>query len=131
MDDPTLFTGIATDELYLTRAECYVRQGDSSKALDDLNTLMSKRIKKADFSPYSLPVPDGLLKLILTERRKELLFRALRWTDLRRLNKEAEFRDTLYRFINGKKYELLPGSDRYTLQIDRNSIDISGLQQNP
>ncbi len=70
-------------------------------------------------------------RLILTERRKELLFRALRWTDLRRLNKEAEFRDTLYRFINGKKYQLLPGSDRYTLQIDRNTISISGIQQNP
>jgi hypothetical protein len=129
-DDPTMFTGIATDELYLTRAECYARLGDSSKALDDLNTVMSKRINKTGFIPYSLPIQDGLLRLILTERRKELLFRAVRWTDLRRLNKEAEFRDTIYRFINGKKYELLPGSDRYTLQIDRNTITISGITQN-
>jgi starch-binding outer membrane protein, SusD/RagB family len=130
-NNPTMFTGIATDELYLTRAESYARQGDSSKALDDLNTLMSKRINKTDFVPYSLPIENGLLRLILTERRKELLFRALRWTDLRRLNEEAQFRDTLYRFMNGKTYELLPGSNRYTLQIDRNSINISGLIQNP
>ncbi len=130
-DDPTIFTGIATDELYLTSAECYARQGDSSKALDNLNTLLSKRIKNDEFTPYSLPIPGGLLRLILNERRKELLFRALRWTDLRRLNKETEFRVTLYRFINGKKYELNPESNRYTLQIDRNSTHLSGIAQNP
>ncbi len=62
-EDPTLFTGIATDELYLTRAECYARQGDSSKALDDFNTVMSKRIRKTDFIPYSLPIHDGLLQI--------------------------------------------------------------------
>ena len=129
--DPTLFTGIATDELYLTRAECYARQGDSSQAVNDLDKLMSRRIIDTAFIPYSIPVRGGLLRLILTERRKELLFRALRWTDLRRLNKEAAFKDTLYRFINGTRYELLPGSDRYTLQIDRNTINISGVAQNP
>ena len=130
-DDPTIFTGVATDELYITRAECYARQGDSAKALADVNRLLSKRIRDTSFVPYSLPVPGGLLPLILTERRKELLFRALRWTDLRRLNQEPEFRDTLYRFIDGKRYQLLPGSNRYTLQIDRNTINISGIKQNP
>jgi len=130
-DDPTMFTGIATDEMYLTRAECLARQGDSLNALNDLNTLLKNRFLKGSFVPYSLPVPGGVLKLILSERRKELIFRELRWTDLRRLNKEPAFADTLYRFINGQKYELLPGSSRYTLQIDKNTIDISGIEQNP
>lgn len=130
-NDPTMFTGIATDEMYVTRAECLARQGDSLNALKDINTLLEHRIKNQNFVPYSLPVEGGLLKLILTERRKELLFRELRWTDLRRLNKEPEFMDTLYRYINGKEYQLLPGSDRYTLQIDKRSVEISGIQQNP
>ena len=131
VDDPTMFTGIATDEMYITRAECLTRQGDSSNALNDLNTLLGNRFTKGTFEPYTLPVPEGLLKLILNERRKELMFRELRWTDLRRLNKEPAFADTLYRFINGQKYQLLPGSLRYTLQIDKRTIDISGIQQNP
>jgi starch-binding outer membrane protein, SusD/RagB family len=130
-NDPTMFTGIATDEMFLTRAECLARQGDSSNALKDLNFLLSDRIKGGTFIPYSLPVEGGLLKLILHERRKELPFRELRWTDLRRLNKEQEFKDTLYRYINGKEYILLPESMRYTLQIDKRSIQISGIEQNP
>lgn len=129
--NPTLFTGIATDEMYLTRAECFARAGDSVKALSDLNTLMSKRIRSTEFMPYSLPVSGGLLKKILIERRKELLYRELRWTDLRRLNKEPEFADTLYRILNGQQYQLLPNSDRYTLQIDKRTIERSGIQQNP
>jgi hypothetical protein len=129
--DPTMFTGIATDEMYITRSECLARQGDSLNALHDLNTLLENRFINGSFKPYTLPVQGGLLKLILKERRKELMYRALRWTDLRRLNKEPAFIDTLYRFINGQKYELLPGSDRYTLQIDRRTIQISGIKQNP
>jgi starch-binding outer membrane protein, SusD/RagB family len=130
-DDPTMFTGIATDEMFLTRAECFARQADSLNALKDLNVLLSNRMTEGRFIPYSLPVEGGLLKLILNERRKELPFRELRWTDLRRLNKEPQFKDTLYRYINGKQYILLPGSDRYTLQIDKRSIQISGIEQNP
>jgi hypothetical protein len=130
-NDPTMFTGIATDEIYLTRAECLARRGDSLNALNDLNTLLGKRFKNGSFIPYSLPVSEGTLKLILKERRKELMFRELRWTDLRRLNEEPEFADTLYRFINGQRYQLLPGSERYTLQIDKRTIKISGIHQNP
>lgn len=129
--NPTMFTGIATDEIYLTRAECYARKGDSVKAIQDLNRLMSHRIKSVEFVPKTTPIAGGLLKLILRERRKELLYRGLRWTDLRRLNKEPEFADTLYRFINGQQYQLLPSSNRYTLQIGRRTIQISGIHQNP
>lgn len=129
--EPTMFTGIATDEMLLTRSECNARLGDSASALMDLNLLLSKRFESSVFTPYSMPVAGGILKLILSERRKELMFRGLRWTDLRRLNKEPQFADTLYRIINNKKYVLLPGSERYTMQIDRNSVLASGLQQNP
>lgn len=129
--EPTMFTGIAVDEMILTRAECEARKGDSASALIDLNLLLSERFDASAFIPYSLPVSGGILKLILRERRKELMFRGLRWTDLRRLNKEPQFADTLYRIINNTTYELLPGSERYTLQIDRSSILNSGIQQNP
>lgn len=130
-NNPTMFSGIATDELYLTRAECLARQGDSVKALLDLNTLLKNRINNIAFVPYSLPLDGGLMKLILQERRKELLYRTLRWTDLRRLNKEPMYADTLYRYINGAEYKLLPNSNRYTILIDRNTIRLSGIDQNP
>lgn len=130
-NNPTMFSGIATNELYLTSAECRARYGDSSGALNDLNLLLEKRMENGTYIPYSLPVEGGLLKLIFIERRKELLYRTLRWTDLRRLNKEPRFADTLYRQINGKTYSLLPNSDRYTILIDKATIRLSHIQQNP
>ena len=126
-----LFVGLATDEAYLIRAESFARQGKTTVAIQDLNTLMVKRCKAGTFNPFVLTDATETLRIILEERRKELLYRTLRWSDLRRLNKEANFADTIYRKINGQKYQLLPGSQRYTFQIDRQAINISGIQQNP
>lgn len=126
-----LFTGVATDEMYLLRAECYARAGNTSAALADLNTLMSKRWKTGTFVPFTAPDANEALLLILKERRKELLFRSLRWTDLRRLNKEPALAQTITRVLNNQVYSLEPDSWRYTLQIDREAILFSGMQQNP
>lgn len=128
---PSLFTGIATDELYLVRAECEARKGAVASALNDINTLLADRYKTNTFVPLSTTDANELLDTILTERRKELLYRALRWTDLRRLNLETGHSRIIYRKINGKVLSLLPGSPRYTFEIDRNSINLSGLKQNP
>lgn len=130
-NNPTMFSGIASDELYITRAECRARNGDSTGALNDLNFLLKKRIETATFVPYTLPLEGGLIREILKERRKELLYRTLRWTDLRRLNKDPKYADTLYRFMNGQSYTLLPNSERYTILIDRSTIRLSNIQQNP
>lgn len=60
---------------------------------------------------------NELLHKIILERRKELVFRGLRWTDLRRLNKETEFAITLRRTVKGMEYVLPPNDPRYTQQI--------------
>jgi hypothetical protein len=126
-----MFTGIATDEMYLIRAESYARQNKTDLALADLNLLLSKRFKSSQFTPITNTDAKQALKLILMERRKELMFRTLRWSDLKRLNKEPDYAQTLTRKINGVVYELKPNSIRYTLQIDGDVIQISGMQQNP
>lgn len=126
-----LFVGIATDEVYLIRAESYARKGNTSAAVDDLNTLLIKRWKSGTFIPFVSTDAAETLGVILEERRKELLYRTLRWSDLRRLNKETNFAQIIYRKIKGQEYQLAPGSLRYTFQIDRQAINISGIQQNP
>jgi len=126
-----LFTGIAVDEMYLLRAECNARAGNTAAAINDLNMLMSKRWKTGTFIPFTASDANEALTLILTERRKELLFRNLRWTDLRRLNKEAQWRTTLFRKLNNDIYTLEPEGLRYTFQIDAEVILRTGMMQNP
>jgi hypothetical protein len=126
-----LFTGIATDELYFIKAETAARNGDIAIALKYLNTLLLNRWKSGTYVPTSITDPQQLLDLILEERRKELLFRSLRWTDLRRLNKESNFSHTLIRNVNGLTYKLEPGSLRFVFQIDQAAVKLSGLTQNP
>lgn len=124
------FTGLATDEVLLTRAECYARLGELPMALMDLNKLLKNRFDKDFFMPIKSENADHILKIILEERKKELVLRGTRWEDLRRLNKEDRFAITLRRELGGRVYELLPNSKRYVWPIPANEIDLSGIEQN-
>ncbi len=123
------FTGIAADEVYLTRAECYARNGDIQMAMNDLNTLMIKRWKAGLFVPLTAGNMADALALVLTERRKELMLRGTRFMDIKRLNKEGAG-ISLKRIVDGKTYLLPPNDLRYALPIPEIVISISGMQQN-
>lgn len=126
-----MYCGLATDEMYLIRAECSAREGNTSAALTDLNTLLQKRWKQGLFIPFTAANADEALALILKERRKELLFRGLRWTDLRRLNKDSRFAITLKRSLNGIEYLLPPNDLRYVLLIPPSVLSNVDITQNP
>jgi starch-binding outer membrane protein, SusD/RagB family len=125
-----VFSGLTTSEMYMTKAEALARLGQTEAAMEALNTLLRKRWKEGSFTPLSAPGAAEALDKILQERRKELCFRGLRWSDLRRLNKESRFATTLYRLLNNQTYTLLPGSSGYTLLIPKAVIDLSGMPQN-
>lgn len=111
-----IYAGIATDEIYLIRAECEARAGDAAKALDDINRLLVKRFKDGSFTPYTVDDTPDILGLVLQERRKELCFRGLRWTDLRRINKDGA-NINLFRIVNGISYTLPANDSRYVYPI--------------
>jgi len=131
VNNASAFTGIATNELYFIKAECAVRANDISIGLATLNTVLSTRWKTGTYQPVTITDAGVLLKTVLAERRKDLLFRTLRWTDLRRLNLEADHRQEIRRILNGTSYKLEPGSPRYVFQIDQNAVELGGLPQNP
>ncbi|WP_205512401.1 RagB/SusD family nutrient uptake outer membrane protein [Longitalea arenae] len=127
----SLFSGIATDEVYLMRAEAYARTNNKDSALKDLNTLMAKRWKNtAIFNPVTAADANEALNKILIERRKELLFRNLRWMDIKRLNATGA-NITLKRVINGQTYLLPPNDFRYALPIPEDIINVTQMPQNP
>lgn len=127
----SLFSGITTAELLLIRAECNVRNNNIDLALYDLNKLLTNRYREGSFIPVMATDANELLIKVLQERRKELIFRGLRWLDLRRLNKNPNFAITLKRIIDGVEYKLLPNSDRYVFPIPDIVIGMTGIEQNP
>lgn len=126
-----IFDGITTAEMYLIRAETYARLGKVNEAMSDINTLLAKRWKDdGSWVPLTaIDAPDAL-RQILEERRKELAFRGLRWTDLRRLNEEGA-QISLKRKINDVEH-ILPANDlRWVALIPWEEIRTSNISQNP
>jgi hypothetical protein len=124
------FGGLSTNEVYLISAECNARNGNATAAMTALNTLLKTRWKTGTFIPFTANSADDALIQVLKERRKELVYRNTRWTDLRRLNKDSRFAITLKRRINGQVYTLPPNDKRYVLPIPNDVISASGIEQN-
>lgn len=125
------FTGLATDEIYLIKAECAARRSDVAVALDYLNKLLQKRFTVESYKVVSINNPMLLLEEIKKERRKELFWRAgIRWEDIKRYNDEGE-QIILSRKLGSKSYQLLPGSPRFVFPIPDDEITLSRIIQNP
>jgi len=127
--DYDLFTGIATDELFLIRSECYIRAGLIQKGLNDLNTLLAKRYISGSFVPLAIQSQSDALDTVLMERKKELVMRGLRWMDLKRLNKEGK-NIVLERIINRQSFTLQPNANYYALPLPEDIIQLTGMHQN-
>lgn len=124
------YIGLKLSEAYLIRAEAYIRRnkeaGDLQNGLNDLNDLMSKRVKDyvavttADFQSAK-----QMLDRVWHERRIELAFEGgMRWLDLRRQGKP----ELHHIYQNGNEYTLQQGDLKYVLQIpvseQKNSPDM-------
>lgn len=127
----TPFGGIATNEIYLIKAEALARLGDFSSAMTVLNSLLQKRWRTGTFSPITANNANEALSKIITERQKELPFTSnIAWSDLRRLNKDVRFARTLKRTVLNTTYELAPNSSKYVLPIPDEEIRLTGIPQN-
>lgn len=126
----TLFTGTTTGEVLLILAETEARLGNKDKALRYLNQLALNRYKKDQFVQFAANSNAEALDLILKERRKELVTRGLRWQDLKRLNRDGHFQQTLKRSIGENTYELPANDPRYVLPIPSYVINFNHIEQN-
>lgn len=127
----SLFSGTTTAEMLLVRAESSARAGELQNALSDVNLLRSKRFSKATgYVPLNMTDQKGMLDIVLLERRRELVTRGLRWTDLKRLNREPGRETVITRRLNNMEYVLAPNSKAYVFPIPQEEIDGSGIPQN-
>lgn len=125
--------GMKTTEVYLMLAECYARENKLNEAVDVLNTLRAKRILSGTVNLTVPATRKETMELVVSERRKELLFGFNRFFDLKRLNTETEYAKTITRVfpivnktVPQKTYTLQPGSRLYIIPFP-----LSVLQKNP
>ncbi|MFD2827082.1 RagB/SusD family nutrient uptake outer membrane protein [Leeuwenhoekiella polynyae] len=110
-----IYIGPSVPEMMLIQAECLARTNNPDEAISVLNTLRSYRFKAADYQ--ELETQANVLQEVLDERRRETFGTGLRWLDLKRLNKEPEFK-TITRTFRGDTYTLEPNSNAYVFQIN-------------
>ncbi|MNJ92224.1 SusD family protein [compost metagenome] len=125
------FCGLATDEIYLIKAECEARLGKLVDASNTITTLLKSR-----YETGKLPVipneKTALTAFIVAEREKELAFRfGIRWSDIKRLNKHYSASIRIERFFDGKEYVLEPNDKRFAILIPATIVAEGQLIQNP
>lgn len=126
-----VFGGLAVNEVIINRAEAAVRLGQEDKALESLNYLLSNRMKKEGYQPVTGDGEKSLLEIVLEERRKELVFRGIRWLDLKRLNTDQSTEVTLVRKYNDENSTLTPRDPKYVIPIPPMEISLNPMEQNP
>jgi tetratricopeptide (TPR) repeat protein len=112
----TLFTGPTTAEMYLIAAEAKIRLGDMSEGTRLLNTLSEKRFEAGTFEALEFTTLDDALGYVLEERERELVFRGLKWMDLKRIGSEGGQSGTISRRV-GEELLTLDLSVGYTLPL--------------
>lgn len=125
--------GMRTAEVYLILAEAYARLDDLTNAVATLNQLRVKRIKGNEAIMTQPASKQEMVKAVIDERRKELLFGFNRFWDLKRLNVESEYAKTIVRTFplvstdtEKETYTLAPDSHLYIIPFP-----ISVISKNP
>ena len=119
--------GIRTAEVYLNRAEAYLRKyvetGDAAmgqRGMDDLNRLRRSRFSSdyVDKRLEQFATPEEALDFCLRERRRELAHEGnFRWFDLRRNGMPRIEHEFFYEGQAHNIYVLEEGDSRYVLPL--------------
>ena len=124
--------GLRTAEVYLTLAEAYARLNNLAAATDCVNQLRAKRLSGTNTAIDTPSSQVEMIRTIITERRKELLFGFHRFFDLKRFNLEPEYQKTITRtfpVVNvsetypQRTYTLRPDSRLYIIPFPRSARD--------
>jgi len=122
--------GMRTAEVYLILAEAEARLGNIARATELVNELRAHRLTSPTSHLSPLTSKEDMIRAIILERRKELLFGFHRFFDLKRLNTEPEYATTITRTfpivtktVPQKTYTLRPDSRLYIIPFPRSARD--------
>jgi tetratricopeptide (TPR) repeat protein len=137
----TILPQFTADELLMNRAEAYVNTGDYSKAIADLNTFASTRIRNYNPSADAVTleklalfyntddVKQGLINTVLDFKKTEFIQEGLRWLDIIRL--KLPVTHNIKAVNNTSTYVTLGPEDPRRLFQLPSEVALSGLPLNP
>lgn len=121
--------GLKTTDVFLILAECEARAGNVQTAIDLVDSVRRKRILPAAFTSSVATDTKSAVNMVITERRKELLFGFNRFWDQRRLGKEPDYAITVNRVfpvvnttVPQQTYTLSPTSPLYIIPFVKDVI---------
>ncbi|MDP3198930.1 MAG: RagB/SusD family nutrient uptake outer membrane protein [Algoriphagus sp.] len=114
LGDFNLFSGIGISEVLLNGAESAFRLGRATEGQSILIKLIKNRYGDVNQWIEENKSPD--LNTVLEERRKELVFRGSRWSDMKRLAAIGELKLPLIRKIRGSDF-FLERMDQFSLKL--------------
>lgn len=98
------FSGLTTTEVLLNRIEALIRLNRDEEARKDLLKFLKFRYNK-DYNLEEYLSTNKLKELIKSERRKELLYRDLRWVDIQRYYHWDNDPVMIERYLGGEVYK--------------------------
>jgi starch-binding outer membrane protein, SusD/RagB family len=129
----TMIPLLTTEEVLLNRAEAFAAKGDYNKALKDLNTFLSTRIKSYSMTLHNVTeakvlsfynttdTKEAVLKAILDYKRAEFVHEGMRWFDI--LRHKIPVVHTTH---EGETLTLGPDDPRRIIQIPQEASVIIG-----
>lgn len=128
-------TSVSVPEMMITLAETEARLGNAGAAIAILNNLRNNRIDgNVEVSEADFPTSNSLLKFILEERRREMIYSNTRLFDLKRQNLEPAFAKTTLHKIEGKSplsFTAAPNTNQLVIPIPAQVLKFNpGMPQN-
>jgi tetratricopeptide (TPR) repeat protein len=102
--------GLTTVDMYLTKAECLIRKGDISEAMNVLNTIRVKRVVPEKYQPKTASNATEAFAILKDISRCENFATTKTYINIKRWNREGTYKETLKKTVLGKEYTLSPDS---------------------
>ena len=91
--------GLTTVDMYLTQAECYIREGNVDDAMNLLNQIRIKRIVPSVYEEKHASTPEEAFEWLKKISRTENFATPKNFINLKRWNTENAYKETLHRKI--------------------------------
>ena len=119
--------GLTVADLYLTVAECELRDGKINQAMASLDKIREKHVNPSVYTPWegNVTTEDEAIKKVKLLTREESIFSIRNFLSVKRWTVDSKWKETVRKTINGTTYELRPESPLWVFPFPQNAIGLN------